>query len=376
MSAPVLEILEPGLLTTVQDQGRYGYQRFGVPVAGAMDVFALRAANLLVGNDENSACLEMTVLGPRIKFLADTWFAVTGGDLSPALDGEALPNWQTVRASEGSVLAFRGPQDGMRAYIAIAGGIDVPVVMGSRSTYTKAAIGGLEGRALKPGDTLDSQHAATEIEFVQRSFPENIGEQVYGVDNIIRVVSGPQREAFTQEGMETFLGSEYSVSMQSDRMGYRMEGPKIEHVSGPDIISDGTAFGSVQIPGDGQPIVLLADRGTTGGYTKIATVISSDIGKLSQTMPGQTVRFQSVTVDEAQAVLRQRESLLDSVRAQVAKRLGVVVDGEAIEITNEDGKPVALAALAGAENEVTRHGTATVEGRTFEFEIKVHQQDS
>lgn len=376
MSADMLEILEPGLLTTVQDRGRYGYQRYGVPVSGAMDVFALRAANALAGNDDNAACLEMTVLGPRVQFLADTWIAITGGDLSPALDGNPIPGWQTVRVSKGSVLSFRGPSDGMRAYLAAAGGIDVPVVMGSRSTYVKASLGGLEGRALRAKDVLRTLEP--EGDFVQRSLTGGFPQPVYGSEHELRIVLGPQDSAFTQEGINTFLRSRYTVSMQSDRMGYRLEGDKIEHVSGADIISDGTALGAVQVPGSGQPIILLADRGTTGGYTKIATVISADISRLAQAMPGNTVTFKAVSVEEAQAVLPERESALQAIRestgsAQVGK-LGVIVDGEPIEIIDESGEAIALPELASSGGEGRTHrGKATIGGRTFEFEVRVHQ---
>jgi antagonist of KipI len=376
MSTDTLEIMEPGLLTTVQDKGRYGYQRYGVPVSGAMDVFALRAANALAGNADNAACLEMTVLGPRVRFLADTWIAITGGNLSPALDGSPILGWQTVRVSRGSVLSFRGPSGGMRAYLAIAGGIDVPVVMGSRSTYIKASLGGLEGRALKAKDVLRTLEPAGE--FVQRSLPGDFPQPVYGSEHEIRVVLGPQDSAFTPEGINTFLGSQYTVSMQSDRMGYRLEGDKIEHVSSADIISDGTALGAVQVPGSGQPIILLADRGTTGGYTKIATVISADIGRLAQAMPGNTITFRAVSVEDAQAVLRQQESVLQAIRESTGVvhggKLGVIVDGEPIEIVDESGEAIALPELASNGGEGRTHrGKATIRGRTFAFEVRVHQ---
>ena len=380
MSTPAIEILEAGLLTTVQDKGRYGYQRFGMPVAGAMDVFALRVGNALVGNDDGAAGLEMTVLGPKIRFLANTWIAVTGANLGAMLDGEPMAAWQSVEVAKGSELAFKGPEDGMRAYLAIAGGIDVPVVMGSRSTYLKAVIGGLEGRGLRPGDVLNTSDSR--IAFLSRVAPD-IMAQAYDSEHEIRVVFGPQYGRFTQAGIDVFLGSPYKVAIQSDRMGYRLEGPVIEHGDGPDVISDGTSFGAVQVPGDGQPIVLLADRGTTGGYAKIATVISSDLHKFAQAMPGQTMSFKSVSIEEAHEIYRIRESLLDEIRAEPlietedqAVRLEISVGGRAIEVVDKGGDDIPIpswARDAGAAGQFK--GSASIKGETFEFDVTIQEID-
>lgn len=378
MSVATLEIIQPGMLTTIQDRGRYGYQRFGMPVAGAMDGFALRAANLLVGNDDSAAGLEITVLGPRIRLIADTCIAITGADVSPLLDEQPIPMWQSVYAAKGSIVTLRRPRDGMRAYLAVAGGIDVPAVMDSRSTYMKAAIGGLQGRALKAGDILnvlepnpDSQHTHRQLsdKFIPR----------YGNEHCVRIVLGPQHSAFTQSGIETFLRSTYEVSIYSDRMGYRLEGPKIEHISSADVISDGTPLGAVQVPGDGQPIILLADRGTTGGYTKIATLISTDISKIAQAMPGNKVIFQAVSVEEAQAVLRSEQSVLNSIRDSGTTSqgsIGVVVNGEVFHILNKDGKPLALPRKStGTEGAHRQQGKAHIGKGTFEFDITIRRLD-
>ena len=377
MSTETFEILEPGLLTTVQDRGRYGYQRFGVPVSGAMDEFALRAANILVSNDEGAAGLEMTVVGPKIRFLKETWIAVTGGDLAPVLDGEAVPPWQSVKVSEGRVLSFGGVRDGVRSYLAVAGGIDVAVVMGSRSTYLNGGFGGLNGRALKAGDIMGTLEREPNAEFVEHRLPKHLEVPFYGHQHEIRVVLGPQDRAFASEGTATFLGSTYSLSIHSDRMGYRLEGPLIEHLSGADIVSDGTPLGAVQVPGDGIPLIMLADRGTTGGYAKIATVIGADISRLAQAMPEDTLTFKAVTLEEAHAVLREREEALRSiVEAGSTGGISVVVEGQAFEVVDDAGHGIALPEMVdGPGSGERRRVKATVDGRTYEFDIEVQKRE-
>ena len=381
MSVPTLEIAEPGMYTTVQDRGRYGYQRFGVPVSGAMDEFALRAANLMVGNDQGAAALEVTVMGPGIRFLIDTWISVTGGDLSPRLNDEPLPRWQTVEAPQGSELSFHGMQDGLRAYLAVAGGIDVPVVMGSRSTYAKADIGGYEGRALKKGDVIATLSSATEGDPAQRGLPDDYEVPTYGEHHEIRVILGPQNGAFNSDAIATLLYSTYTISLDSDRMGYRLEGPTIRHQVGPDIVSDGNPLGAIQVTGDGVSTILLADRGTTGGYTKIATVISADIGRLSQGVPGHTLTFTSVSVEEAHEALLQQEAILSSILSPAAMGaptgLSVLVDGEAFEVVSEDGKMVSQPQpTEGTTGTFSHRARATVDGHTYEFQVEIRRDDS
>ena len=379
MSTPTLEIQEPGLQTTVQDRGRYGYQKYGVPVSGAMDLFALRAANILVGNDDGDAGLEMTALGPKVRFAVDTWIAVTGADLSPTLDGKPLPMWETVEVAEGSVLAFGGPQDGMRAYLAVPGGIDVPQVMGSRSTYLKGGFGGFQGRALRAGDILSTLSPGRERGLAKRRLAHGTSRPTYGRSHDLRVVLGPQQSAFTAAATSTFLGSTYTISMDSDRMGYRLDGPTVEHTAGPDIVSDGTPLGAVQVPGDGTPIVLLADRGITGGYAKIATVISTDIGKLGQAMPGNTVTFRSVSVEEAQSVYKAQEDALKAIsetETAMERPTGVTVsvDGQIAEVVDSDGEALSLAEPLGEPGPGDTHRVrATVDGRSYEFDIEIQR---
>jgi antagonist of KipI len=309
-----MEVLDGGMLTTVQDAGRYGYQRYGVPVSGAMDPFALRAANRLVGNDDDAAGLEMTLLGPRLRFPRPAVIALTGADLDATLDGRPVPRWESVAVHEGATLAFGSPRDGVRGYLAVAGGIDVPLVLGSRSTYARSKLGGFGGRPLKPGDVLETRASSPSVPSGLRRVPTD-RQPIYGHEHRLRVTLGPQDDRFTNDGLLTFFCSAYTVTPQSDRMGYRLAGPAIAHSAGPDLVSDGTPLGAVQVAGDGAPIVLMVDRGTAGGYTKIATVITVDVCRLSQAGPGDVVRFEAVTLEEAIAVLREQEAWLEALRA-------------------------------------------------------------
>jgi len=301
-------VLNPGLLTTVQDQGRTGYQQFGVSVSGVMDPRSAALANILVGNPQGEAVLECTMMGPQLQFDQDTCIAVTGGDLGPALDGKPIENFAAVAVKAGQTLKFTGPKAGCRAFIAFAGGLDIPEVMGSRSTYMKAKIGGLEGRKLQKGDKLAFRAPKPALpKMADRKLrPEFVSQPVYP----LRVILGPQDDAFTEAGLRTFLSETYSVTQEFDRMGCRMEGPVIEHKESGDIISDGIAFGAIQVPAAGKPIVMLADRQTTGGYTKIANVITADFRILAQLKAGDKVRFQEVSVRFAQDILlAQRRAL-------------------------------------------------------------------
>lgn len=303
-----IEVLHPGLLTTVQDLGRTGYQRFGVSVSGAVDPRSAAVANILAGNPDGEAVLECTVLGPQLRFDAPAVIAVTGADLGPALDGVPVENYRALRVQAGQTLRFTGPKCGCRAYLAVSGGLDVPEVMGSRSTYMKAKIGGWHGRKLEKGDVLPLRAPETEPKALENRAlaPEFRGRSEY----TLRVVMGPQDDAFTPGGVSAFLSGVYTVTPEFDRMGCRMEGPEIEHVGSADILSDGIAFGAVQVPDSGQPIVMLADRQTTGGYTKIANVISADFRILGQLKSGDRVRFERVSLASAQeALLAQRASL-------------------------------------------------------------------
>lgn len=304
-------VLQPGLFTTIQDLGRTGYQEFGVPVAGAMDALALRVANRLVGNPEGAAGLEITLLGPTLRFETPTVIALTGADLGALLDGSPLPTWQSVAVAAGSTLSFSGPRAGARAYLAVAGGVAVPPLLGSRSTYVRAAMGGWEGRALRAGDVLPVGQTYPLPPAGRRFPPELIPALPREVT--VRVILGPQDDHFPPEAVERFLQSKYRVSAASDRMGYRLEGPALSHARGPDIVSDSIPPGAVQVPGQGTPIVLLADRQTAGGYPKIAVVIAADLRLLAQLQPGDSISFRAVSQEEAVAALREQEQTVEVV---------------------------------------------------------------
>ncbi|MBU5269200.1 biotin-dependent carboxyltransferase family protein [Clostridium cochlearium] len=307
-----IKIKKPGLLTLIQDSGRYGYQQYGVPVSGAMDSFSHRMANILVGNNENEAVLEATVLGPEIEFTNDSLIAVTGGDLSPALNGEAIAMWESLQVKTGDVLSFSGIKRGCRSYIAFAGGIKVENVMGSKSTYVKAKIGGLHGESLKAGDIIKIGDL-NNISIKYRKLPDKYIPNYSSVSEV-RVVLGPQDDYFTEKGLDKFLSTEYKVTNECDRMGYRLEGEVIEHIDSGDIISDGINFGAIQIPSHGQPIIMMSDRQTAGGYTKIANVISIDLPKIAQLKPGDIIKFKKVSIYEAQKLLKEMEENINTIK--------------------------------------------------------------
>jgi antagonist of KipI len=310
-----LEIIEPGFLTTIQDTGRKGFEHYGVPISGGMDRFALMAANRLVENHPDAAVLEFIADGPILYAWDDCLIALTGGEYDLKVNKNPVPTWSSVRVRAGSFVQVGVKGNPMWGYLAFRGGIQTPVVMKSRSTYLRGKFGGLEGRTLQKGDYLP-------VPELDRQGPLYAGRDFlaanrpdYRTHPIIRVVMGPQANAFTSEGLNTFLNEEYRLTMAADRMGYRLEGPPIEHLVPADILSDGIMAGSIQVPANGQPMVLMSDSQTTGGYTKIATVIMTDLPVLAQCQPETSqIRFQAVSVEEAQFLYRKMmQKLADGI---------------------------------------------------------------
>lgn len=300
MRIPFLRTIQPGILTTVQDLGRFGYLKYGLPPSGCADEISFRVGNALVGNNSGCAGLEMTIQGGRFEILGEALIAITGADMKPKINNKPCPMWQSFRVRAGDVLEFSMAQSGCRSYLSVCGGIDVPLVLGSRATNLIAGIGGLEGRALKSGDILYRKNGGQGEEkgFPSRLIPEFKSNQE------LRVILGPQNEYFSASGMKSFLSGEYKVTPQSNRMGYRLLGPYIESIK-TKFVSDAVPMGAIQVSGEGQPIVLLWDRQTTGGYPKIAVVLKSDIWKLAQAKPEDKFSFQKVEWEEACSTYRK-----------------------------------------------------------------------
>ena len=322
-----MRVLKPGLLTSIQDLGRKGYQQHGVIVSGAMDPYSLRIANMLVGNEEGEAVLEITLLGPTLKIEKDCLLAMTGGNLSPTINGEAVPMWRPVFVKKGAVLAFSGCRSGCRAYLSVAGGYAIPSIMNSKSTYLRAGMGGYKGRALQVDDVIDFNEASPR--------PAKYGLNVFStvkwfVDEkdfmpeskpVIRVTNGSQYGFFTESSKVHFEQELFKVSNQSDRMGYRISGPLLELKEKRELLSEAVTNGSIQVPPDGNPIILLADSQTTGGYPKIAQVITADIPFIGQVKPGDSIQFAMVTLRDAEQSYLQKEQLLKELKTSIALAL-------------------------------------------------------
>jgi biotin-dependent carboxylase-like uncharacterized protein len=318
--AAALRILEPGLSTTVQDLGRSGYQHLGVAVSGALDPVSLRAANALVGNAPGTGALEVAYVGPKFVVEADSvQLACVGSnariELLPdeaAADGINIGGMQTFHARRGQVIRIGALTDAAVLYVAVEGGFAIEPVLGSVSTYARGGMGGWHGRALRPGDTLPltldraSDRGEFRLEGLNLSRPARY-----------RAILGPQHAFFSESAIKQLFESEYTVKAASNRMALLLNGPALDHVSGHDIISDGIAMGSIQVPGHGQPIVLMADRQTTGGYPKIATVISADLPALGRARIGETVRFEAIGVEEAQELRRRHLHEIESIADRV-----------------------------------------------------------
>lgn len=311
-----VRILKGGMCTTIQDFGRTGWQNLGIRVCGVMDRRSFRIANLLLDNPENEAVMECTLIGPTLEFTSSMIISVTGGDFRPTLNDDPMPMYTAVYVTKGDVLRLGTAVTGRTCYIAFSNYLQIPVVMGSRSTDLTAGIGGFKGRALQAGDYIESRIKRRKYlpNFLSRTLPVREFDEDHAT---IRVVMGPQDDMFSRKGIETFLNSEYTVSGSFDRMGVRLDGRFIESKRGSDILSDGTVLGAIQVPSHGKPIVLLADHQTTGGYAKIAVAAGTDLPKLVQRRVGDHIRFQRITVEEAQQLSAAEEKELQAMRNQI-----------------------------------------------------------
>ena len=324
-------VVKPGLLTTIQDEGRKGYEKFGIVVSGAMDIFSLNLANILVGNNINEACLEATVLGPELKISENTLIAITGGDLLPTINGVSVENNKPIFIKTESILSFKGLKKGCRAYIAFAGGFLIPKVLESKSTYIRGKIGGFNGRALIKGDIIKIGKKTNLSEKIINSllkYKEKSGfiEAMWFVKNpfdyttknqVIRVFQDMQYNLADEESLNNFFNKSYTVTSKSDRMGYRLEGSKIKFKEKIEMISGGVSLGTIQVPPDGNPIILLADRQTAGGYPKFVHVIKADIPLLAQLPPNSTIKFKKVSIYEGENLYYNNYKYLNEIKNRI-----------------------------------------------------------
>jgi biotin-dependent carboxylase-like uncharacterized protein len=305
----MITVVKPGLLTTVQDAGRFGHRASGMPVAGAMDRLALAIANHLAGNDPGAAALELTLVGGTFRFEVDVIVALAGAEFPASLDGRPVPSGKSFLAAAGATVTLGIARRGVRAYLAVHGGIDVPVLLGSRSTYARAGFGGFEGRALRAGDRLPIGAAPGAASPRAVLLPAELPELAApGGTVTLRVIPGPQEDLFHPEGLATLHGTTWKVTTQNDRMGYRLDGPPVRLRGAADIVTDAVVPGAVQVSGDGKPMVLMVDCQTTGGYAKPFTVIGPDLRRLAQARAGDGVRFLRCTQAEAVAALEEERS--------------------------------------------------------------------
>jgi antagonist of KipI len=323
-----LRVIKPGLLTSIQDLGRKGFQQHGVIVSGAMDTYSLRIANMLVGNKEGEAALEITLMGPTLKIEKNCLIAITGGNLSPTIDSQTVPMWKPVYVKKGTILRFEGCKSGCRSYLSVAGGYAISTVMNSKSTYLRGEIGGYKGRALKVDDVVDFNVTSTILN--NREFKEAFTAPKWFVNDkefmpsrmpAIRFIDGSQSDYFTDSSKVSFTENLFKVSNQSDRMGYRISGPLLELNEKRELLSEAVTNGSVQVPPDGNPIILLADSQTTGGYPKIAQVITADLPMIAQIKPGESIQFSRVTLKEAEQLFLQKEQQLNELKVSISLAL-------------------------------------------------------
>lgn len=316
-------VIRPGLASTFQDCGRHGHQHLGIPVGGAMDLRAHQLANLIAGNTRDLATLEITLLGPTLRFDAPAIIAMAGADLSPTLNGIPVPLGRPLVVRAGETLSFGERRNGVRCYLAWNGGIDLPPVMGSQSTWLRGQLGGYQGRALAKGDELPLvtqlkeeglDSLSDDLDSMSIYLPATLANNPR---ERLRVMRGPHTALFTDESIRALLNNPFRIAKDSDRMGYRLQGPSLHLKENRQLLSEGATFGSIQVPSDGQPIVLMADRQSIGGYPKIGHVATVDLPHLAQKMPGEEVWFEEISLAQAQQLDNLREQALGRLAASL-----------------------------------------------------------
>lgn len=318
-----LKIKQPGVHATIQDVGRTGAQKYGVVVGGVMDELSLRIGNILVQNNQNEAAIEVMFFGTSITFTENHVIAITGGDLQPMMNGVLVPMWRPIYIKKSSTITFKGTAKGCFAYISIAGGFEVPYKMNSKSTFTKAGIGGYKGRALDKNDVLEIGSPNKISKAIMKTLNKSPAHPKWYVnyatfygqsdEQIIRVLKGSEYNLFSKESQKNFATEEYTLTTQADRMGYKFDGQTLKQSNPTDLLSEGVTYGTVQVPANGKPIILMADRQTTGGYPKIAQVITADLPKLAQVQPHSKVKFKIVSMLEAEKALFTQEDKIKEI---------------------------------------------------------------
>jgi antagonist of KipI len=300
-----LIVVKPGMLTTVQDLGRRGYQGLGVPVAGPMDWYSHRRANQLLGNDPMAAALEITLIGPEILSEGEVVAIVTGAEFDTAMDGTPISHEQSFTMRSGSRVRFGARRGGARSTLAVRGGFAVPLTFGSRATHLPSSMGGVDGRALRSGDRLPIGDA-----LAREATGRGVAMPLPRGGTTLRIVEAAHRSRFTDASWKALTTERFVVTPHSNRMGYRLDGPRLEHNRGADLLSEAMPIGAIQVPASGSPILLMADRQTTGGYPTIANVIAADLPLAGQLAPGDGIEFADCSIDDAIAALREREAEL------------------------------------------------------------------
>ncbi|MBB6443593.1 5-oxoprolinase subunit C family protein [Bacillus benzoevorans] len=335
----MIKIIKPGLLSTIQDMGRFGFQKYGVGSSGAMDLFSHRIANILTGNNENAPTIEMTLLGAEILFQEDSLIAICGGNLSPAITGGSLiPAWRPVLVKKGTVLHLRAAKQGCRTYLAVAGGFSVPKLMNSASTYLRAEMGGFRGRALQSGDEISVNPRSTLAGYIAEYLNASLNHKPFAAADwfvspnlipsfennpVIRVMEGRHYHLFSEDSKKQLFNSLFHVIPQSDRMGCRLQGPPLQLENPQELLSEAVTYGTIQVPADGNPIVLLADRQTTGGYVKMAQIASVDFPLIAQAKPGDRIHFKKISHEEAQRLYIEREKNLLQLKQGILHKFGL-----------------------------------------------------